>query len=48
MQRTMAVTSLAMLLLAVFVWTTDTWARAGGGSRTFTLRINIADLSRGV
>ena len=34
MQRTMAVTSLAMLVLAVFVWTTDTWARAGGGKST--------------
>ena len=34
MQRTMAVTSLAMLVLAVCVWTTDTWARAGGGKST--------------
>jgi predicted lipid-binding transport protein (Tim44 family) len=34
MQRTMAWTSLAMFLLAVFVWTTDIWARAGGGKST--------------
>jgi len=34
MQRTMAVTSVAVLVLAVFVWTADTWARAGGGKST--------------
>jgi len=31
MKRTGALTSLGMLLLVVFVWTSDTWARAGGG-----------------
>jgi predicted lipid-binding transport protein (Tim44 family) len=31
MKRTVTLTSVAVILLSVFVWTSDTWARAGGG-----------------
>lgn len=43
MKRTVALTSMVVILLAVFVWTLDAWARAGGskssgsrGSRTWS------------
>jgi len=34
MKRTVALTSIAMILLSVCVWTSETWARAGGGKST--------------
>ncbi len=34
MKRTVALTSVAMILLSVCVWTSETWARAGGGKST--------------
>ena len=34
MKRTVALTSFAMILLSVCVWTSETWARAGGGKST--------------
>jgi predicted lipid-binding transport protein (Tim44 family) len=34
MTRAVALTSVAVILLSVFVWTSETWARAGGGKST--------------
>jgi len=34
MKRMVALTSVTVILLSVFVWTSDTWARAGGGRST--------------
>jgi hypothetical protein len=34
MKRTVALTSVSVMLLAVCLWTLDTWARAGGGKST--------------
>ena len=34
MKRTVALTSVVVMLLAVFLWTQDAWARAGGGKST--------------